>query len=181
MDTTNQISAYVKRMTFSNDQSYLPADRLIDMNDIYKECIKNITSKVQDFFWTWGYSNSVAGQYEYTIDSFGSLDILSIDSVSIKYKSDGDYIKLDKGDFNSLGSDFDNYADWGGKPFYFVRDKSIFIAPVAPESVTDGWKIYGNYRPEDLTLSDSTTEIRIPLLYTKVIAYGMCMNYWMAQ
>jgi hypothetical protein len=53
MDTTNAISAYVQRMTFTNAQSYLPADRLIDMNDSYDECIKNITGKVQDFFWTW--------------------------------------------------------------------------------------------------------------------------------
>jgi len=53
MDTTNQISAYVQRRTFSNAQSYLTTDRLIDMNVRYRRIITAITGKVQDFFWTY--------------------------------------------------------------------------------------------------------------------------------
>ena len=60
-----------------------------------------------------------------------------------------------------------------------MRDKSIFIAPTV--TATSLGKLSGNYRPLDLTLSDSTTEIKIPLLYTYVIAEGMCANYWMSQ
>lgn len=174
MDTTNQISAYVQRMTFSNSSSYLPADRLIDMNVRYRRCITAITGKVQDFFWTWATFPTVVGQQEYTIDSFTfpdtfARDIISVDSVSIKYDASGDYYKLDKGDFNDLTADLSLYTDYSGTPFYFVRDKSIFIAPTVT-SITTG-KLSGNYRPLDLTLSDSTTEIKIPLLYTYVIAH----------
>ena len=71
------------------------------------------------------------------------------------------------------------YTDYAGTPFYFVRDKSIFIAPTVT-AISTG-KLSGNYRPLDLTLSDSTTEIKIPLLYTYVIAYGMCADYWNSQ
>ena len=132
MDTTNQISAYVQRRTFSNAQSYLPADRLIDMNVRYRRIITAITGKVQDFFWTWGDTNTVTTQNEYVIDSFTfsdtfTRDIISIDTVSLKYKTDYDFLKLDKGDFNALDFDMSNYSDWGGTPFYFVRDKSVFI------------------------------------------------------
>ena len=184
MDTTNQISAYVQRMTFSNTSSYLTTDRLIDMNVRYRRCITAITGKVQDFFWTWATFPTVVGQQEYEIASFVfpdtfSRDIISVDSVSIKYDTDWDYYKLNKGDFNDLGADLSLYTDYAGTPFYFVRDKSIFIAPTV--TATSTGKLSGNYRPLDLTLSDSTTEIKIPLLYTYVIAYGMCADYWTSQ
>lgn len=173
-------------MTFSNTQSYLLADRLVDMNDIYKECISEITAKVQDFFWTWGDANTVTTQSEYEIGKFTfsdalTRDIVSVDGVSLKYKTGQDFKKLEKGDFSALDADFSTYTTWAGAPFYFVRDTSIFIAPNAIQAVTGGLRVYGNYRPLDLTLSDSITEIKIPLLYTKTIAYGMCMNYWMSQ
>ena len=58
-------------------------------------------------------------------------------------------------------------------------DKSIFIAPTV--TATSTGKLSGNYRPLDLTLSDSTTEIKIPLLYTYVIAHWMCADYWTSQ
>ena len=183
MDTTNQISAYVQRMTFSNSSSYLPADRLIDMNVRYRRCITAITWKVQDFFWTWATFPTVVGQQEYEIDKFTfpdtfARDIISVDSVSIEYTS-WDMYKLEKGDFSSLTADISQYTDYAWTPFYFVRDKSIFIAPTVT-SVTQG-RISGNYRPLDLTLSDSTIEIKIPLLYTYVIAHWMCADYWTSQ
>lgn len=184
MDTTNQISAYVQRMTFSNTSSYLTTDRLIDMNVRYRRCITAITGKVQDFFWTWATFPTVVWQQEYEIASFVfpdtfTRDIISVDSVSIKYDTDWDYYKLNKGDFNDLDADLSLYTDYAGTPFYFVRDKSIFIAPTV--TATSTWKLSGNYRPLDLTLSDSTTEIKIPLLYTYVIAHGMCADYWTSQ
>ncbi len=83
MDTTNQISAYVQRMTFSNSSSYLPADRLIDMNVRYRRCITAITGKVQDFFWTWATFPTVVGQQEYTIDSFTFPDTFARDIISV--------------------------------------------------------------------------------------------------
>ncbi len=184
MDTTNQISAYVQRMTFSNTSSYLTTDRLIDMNVRYRRCITAITGKVQDFFWTYATFPTVIWQQEYNIDSFVfpdtfSRDIISVDWVSIKYDADWDYYKLNKGDFNDLDADLSLYTDYAGTPFYFVRDKSIFIAPTVTEVATG--KLSGNYRPLDLTLSDSTTEIKIPLLYTYVIAHWMCADYWTSQ
>lgn len=186
MDTTNQISAYVQRITFSNAQSYLPADRLVDMNIRYRRIITAITSKVQDFFWTWGIADTITTQNEYAIDTFTfddtfTRDIISVDWVSLKYKTDYDFLKLKKWDFSILDNDFANYTDWAWTPFYFVRDKSVFIAPNPLENVTEWLKIYGNYRPLDLTLSDVNTQIKIPLLYTYVIAEWMCADYWMSQ
>lgn len=186
MDTTNAISAYVMRRTYSNNVSYLPADQLIDMNVRYRRIITAITGKVQDFFWTWGDANTTTTQSEYEIGKFTftdtfTRDIISVDGVSIKYKTGQDFTKLEKGDFSSLDYDFSRYTTWTGTPFYFVRDTSIFVAPNALEAVTGGLRVYGNYRPLDLTLSASTTEIKIPLLYTYVIAEGMCADYWMSQ
>ena len=186
MDTTNQITTYVRRRTFSNSVSYPNADALIDLNVRYRRVITAITSKVQDFFWTWGSSDTTTTQNEYTIDTFTfgdtfERDIISIDSVAVKFRASNDYYKLNKGAFSALDFDFSNYTDWAGDPFYFVNDTSIFIAPNPLENVTGGLRIYGNYRPLDLTLSDSTSEIKIPLLYTYILAEGMCADYWMSQ
>lgn len=183
MDTTNQITTYVRRRTFSNSVSYPNADALIDLNVRYRRVITAITSKVQDFFWTWATFPTVVGQQEYEIASFifpdtFARDIISVDSVSIEYTS-WDMYKLEKGDFSSLTADISQYTDYAWTPFYFVRDKSIFIAPTVT-SVTQG-RISGNYRPLDLTLSDSTIEIKIPILYTYILAEGMCADYWMSQ
>ena len=70
MDTTNQIATYVRRRTFSNSVSYPNADLLIDLNVRYRRIITAITGKVQDFFWTWGDTNTSTTQNEYTIDTF---------------------------------------------------------------------------------------------------------------
>lgn len=186
MDTTNQLASYIRRKTTSNTTSYPDTSVLQDLNVRYKRACSAVTGKVQDFFFTWGFSPTVLGQNEYTIEKFTfpddtTRDIVSIKSVSVKFKSDQDYYKLDKWDFNGLDYDFANYADWGGKPFYFIQDTSIFIAPNPIEAVSDGLKIYGNYRPLDLTLSDSTTEIKIPLFYTDFLAYGAIAEYWNEQ
>jgi len=92
MDTTNQITTYVRRRTFSNSVSYPNADALIDLNVRYRRVITAITSKVQDFFWTWATFPTVVGQQEYEIASFilpdtFARDIISVDSVSIEYTS----------------------------------------------------------------------------------------------
>lgn len=186
MDTTNQIATYVRRRTHSNAQSYPNADFLIDLNVRYRRTITAITGKVQDFFWTWWTFDTVTSQNEYEIAQFTftdtfTRDIISVDSVAIKYKAYNDYYKLEKSDFSSLDYDLTRYATWWGTPFYFVRDKSIFIAPSPTENVTAWGILYGNYRPLDLTLSDSTTEIKIPLLYTYVLAEGVCADYWTSQ
>lgn len=186
MDTTNQIATYVRRRTHSNAVSYPNSDILIDLNLRYRRAITAITWKVQDFFWTWWTFNTVTTQNEYEIAQFTftdtfTRDIISVDSVAIKYRANQDYLKLKKRDFNALDFDLTQYTDWAGEPFYFVRDKSIFIAPNALENVTAWGILYGNYRPLDLTLSDSTTEIKIPLLYTYVLAEGVCADYWTSQ
>lgn len=184
MDTTNQIYAYVLTQTHSNSQSFLSSTFQTYLNIRYRRSITAITGKVQDFFWTWATFPTVVWQQEYEIDKFTfsdmlTRDIISIDSVSIKYDASWDYYKLSKWDFNALTADLSVYTDYAGTPFYFARDKSIFIAPTVT-TVTTG-KISGNYRPLDLTMSDSTTEIKIPLLYTYILADGICADYWTSQ
>lgn len=186
MDTTNQLASYIRRKTTSNTVSYLNADLLQDLNVRYKRACSAITGKVQDFFWTWWTTNTLTTQNEYGILQFTfsdttTRDVVSIDWVSIKFKSDQDFYKLSKWDFTGLDFDYANYTDWAWNPFYFVRDSSIFIAPNPLENVTNGLKIYGNYRPLDLTLSDSATEIKIPLLHTDFLAYGVIADYWNEQ
>ena len=186
MDTTNQLASYIRRKTTSNTVSYPDASILQDLNVRYKRACSAITGKVQDFFFTWWIAETVLDQNEYTIEKFNfpydtTRDIISIKSVSVKFKSDDDYYKLDKWDFNGLDYDFANYTDWGGNPFYFIQDTSIFIAPNPTEAVIDWLKIYGNYRPLDLTLSDSTTEIKIPHLYGDSLEYWVIAVYWNEQ
>ena len=52
---------------------------------------------------------------------------------------------------------------------------------VGTVTATSTGKLSGNYRPLDLTMSDSATEIKIPLLYTYVLADGICADYWTSQ
>lgn len=117
MDTTNQLASYIRRKTTSNTTSYPNTSVLQDLNVRYKRACSAVTGKVQDFFWTWATFNTVTTQNEYTIEKFTfpdatTRDIVSIDSVSIKFKADQDFTKLKKGDYNSLDYDFSRYSDW---------------------------------------------------------------------
>lgn len=175
MNSTQDILTFSRTLTRSNSSSFTDANALIFLNARYRTMIDGITGKVQDFFWTWGYGNLVANQSEYSFDSFTmqdatTRDVVSIDSISVKYKTANDPQKIEKIDFNALDDDLSNYANWGGNPFYFVRDNSVFFYPAPTESVTSGLTVYGNYRPLDLTISSSTTEIKTPKLYNRVLA-----------
>lgn len=186
MDTTNQIYAYVLTQTHSNAQSFTSANFLTYANVRYRRAIIAITGKVQDFFQTWWLANTLTTQNEYTIDKFTfsdetTRDIISVGGISVKFTTDNEFYKLEKRDISSLDMDFSRYTDWAWTPFYFVWDKSVFIAPNPTEAVTGWLKIYGNYRPLDLTLSSSTTEIKIPLLYTYVLADWICADYLTSQ
>ena len=186
MDTTNQIYSYVVSQTHSNTTSFWSALFLSYLDVRYKRAITAITDTAQEFFQTWGDTTTLTTQNEYTMDKFTfpdttTRDIISITGVSVKFKTDSDFYRLKKSSMSALDADFTQYSDWGWEPFYFVWDKSIFIAPNPLENVTGGLRIYGNYRPLKLTLSDSETEIKIPLLYTYVLADWICADYWTSQ
>lgn len=186
MDTTNSIIAYARVRTNSNTYSYTTANALLNLENRYRRVISAINSKVQTYFWTWGISDLVANQTEYTIDSFTfpdttTRDITNIDKVSVKYTSTSDFLPLEKSSFYSLTDDWANYANYAWTPFYFIRDNSVFIAPWVTTWVTNGFKIYGSYRPQNLTASDSTTEIKTPALYNYILAEGICADYWESQ
>jgi hypothetical protein len=113
MDTTNQLTSYIRRKTTSNTVSYSDANLLQDLNVRYKRACSAITGKVQDFFFTWWIAPTVLNQNEYTIEKFTfpdatTRDIVSIKTVSVKFKEDEEYTKLDKWDFNGLDYDFYN-------------------------------------------------------------------------
>lgn len=186
MDTTNAIASYVRRRTHSNSTSYTDADLLVDMENRYRRICTSIVSKVQDFFWTYAFADTVVSQSEYTIGSFTfpdttARDILTIDGASIKFTTDGGFYKLDKKWYEWLDWDLSEYEDWAWTPFYFVRDTSIFAFPTVDAAVTNWLRISWNYRPLNLTLSSDVTEIKIPLAYTWVLAEGICADYWTTQ
>lgn len=186
MNSTQSLTTYSRRLTYSNTVSYPDADALVDINMWYRQMIMAIVAKVQDFFWTWGTTNAVIGQNEYVMEQFTftdtfTRDVLSIDSVSVQYSTTGDMFKLKKWDFASLDFDPTVYADYAWEPFYYVRDNSVFIFPSPTVAVTGWVKIFGNYRPINLTLSTTESEIKTPVLYNNLLSFYQCFSYWMSQ
>lgn len=117
MDTTNAIIAYSRVRTNSNEYSYTTTNALLNLNNRYRRVVSAINSKVQTYFWTWGISDLVADQTEYTIDKFTfpddtTRDITNIDSASVKYTSTSDFLPLEKSSFYSLSDDWANYSDF---------------------------------------------------------------------
>lgn len=187
MNSTQSLTSFTRTsLTNSNTVSYPDAQATTDMNFWYRDMIVAIVTKVQDFFWTYGSSDSVIGQSEYTIEQFtfpdaSTRDIVSVDWVSVKYATDSDYYKLKKTGYESLDLDLSKYANWGGEPFYFVRDNSVFVFPT-PTNVVTGWvKISGNYRPQDLTLSTDESQIKTSRLFNMLLSYYQAYMYWTAS
>lgn len=184
MNSTQSLTSFTRTsLTNSNTISYPDAQAMTDMNFWYRDMIVAITTKVQDFFWTYWSTDSVIGQSEYTIEQFTfsdatTRDIISIDGISVKYATWSDYYKLKKTGFDSLDLDLSKYATWAGEPFYFIRDNSVFVFPT-PTNVVTGWvKISGNYRPLDLTISSDESQIKTSRLFNIALSYYQAYMYW---
>lgn len=186
MNNTQEALAYARDLTNSTSVSFTDAFALPHLIEAGKKWVKAMLKKAPTYFWTWGWTNTVIGQSEYTIDTFTfpdttTRDITSVDRVSVKYSATGKYYQLEKRDFHSLEDDIENYSDYSGTPFYFIRDKSVFVFP-APTGVVTGWvKIYGNYRPLDLVISTDNTQIKTPKLNIIYLSYYLASMYWTAN
>lgn len=183
MSTPSQIIAKAQRQTASNSTSYPSTDAILDLNNRLAILYSRIQKEVDEgWFWNYATADLVSWQSEYTIDTLWSLKINEIDGVSVKYSStDQYYTKLKRKSYEALDYDMQAYEDYSGEPFYFIKDRSIFIYPTPDNSVTGWLKIFSIQQPADVTTSSTEADIKIDPRFHQYIVWGMCADYWYAN
>ncbi len=176
-----------RRQSHASSVNYTNDDALLDLNNRRSDMIGRIQSEVDEgWYWTWAIPDTglSADQNEYNIKKVNVGDtwrINQIDGVSVKYKTDDEYIPLDSVHPSSLDYDLDYYKTYAGKPFYFIKDESIFIYPSPTEDVSDGIKIYCVLQPNDVTLTSTEEDIKLAPRFHQNLVDGICADYWYAN
>lgn len=166
---------------------YTPTQAIEDLNVVYHQIEDYITSKIWEwFFWDiWTALTTVIWQSEYSIPviSSGNYDWMpKVESVSIKYTANWDFIPAREVDRSTILQEYDldyyqvNQSQWD--PIFFVADNSIFIFPVPQEAVSEWIKFYWIKSLIDLT--STTTEAN--MFWWKIpTKYFYLLSDWMSQ
>lgn len=149
-----------------------------------------VVSKLQmlneDFFWDTKKTNLVANQNEYNLPTSTADDwgYLSLKRVEVKFKSTDNYREVVSSDeLPTLSLDSADYVAVNGvKPFYEIKDGSIFLYPTPTEAVVDGLVIRNTQNLPDITVSSvendffgQRTELRT---FVQVIADGVAADLY---
>lgn len=178
--TPQEIINKARRQVHASSVNYTNDDALLDLNHRRQDMIGKIQSEVDEWwYWTWAFANSVIDQNEYNIENVDSTyNINQVDSISVKWKTGWEYEKIPYVHPNSLDNELDSYKTTA-TPFYFIKDKSIFIYPSPEEAVENGIKLYCIIQPTDLAIADEETRIE-PRFQQNIIDW-MCADYYYAQ
>lgn len=119
-------------------------------------------------------TSSVAGQQEYTLPT----DLLILKFIQYRESTGSAYFKLRGLTPVQFNEYIDGWSDGGvarGVPTVFTIFSGKIVAfPTPTTSVTDGFKIYYNRAPVDVSLSSDTPDL--PVLY-----HGTLVKYCMQQ
>ncbi len=119
------------------------------------------------------YMSVVAGQQEYELPA----DLLTLRSINIKYPT-GSFYSLQSADliaFDKLIAGWDNVNQQSALPATFhVYAGNFRVWPIPSTDITNGWKLYYNRWPQEVT-NDSDT-IDLPVAY-----HNLIVNYCLQQ
>jgi len=148
---------------------------LADLNIVYKEIFSRLATKSKKYTRQTYKTNSVVWQSEYQIPKSSVTDtgLKRVLNINIKYSSDGDYLPCKLYDTSTA---VDSEATDKNNPYCIVRDGSIFVYP-APTAVVSDWIIIEwQYIPLDLTLTTTSTQIKLESEYHDLLVYWLNMR-----
>lgn len=178
MPTLDNINK-ARRQVHASSFNYTNDDALLDLNHRRQDMISKIQSEIDEgWFWTWGTGSTVIWQNEYEIENIDSTRVNQIESLSVKWTATWEFEKIDYIHPNSLEHDLDKYKTTA-TPFYFIKDKSVFLYPSPTEAVTWGFKAYCVIQPADLLIGD--TDNTIPPRFHQNYIDWMCADYYYSQ
>lgn len=159
---------------------YNDTQALLHSNQVIHQIEDFITKAIwEKYFWSiLTAQTTVINQNEYTLPKlstwlFNGAD--KIESISIQYRADEEFIKATEVSFDTLENDLSwyNANQSEAEPIYFIADNSIFIYP-APKVAIEWWiKFYGIRWLRDVTLSTNDTDLfwwKIPTKYYHLIS-----------
>lgn len=178
---TQQIVDRARRLTHTNANNYVDSDAVEDLNLVYQEIIDSIVTEVdEDYFWDIWNFNTVAWQSEYNISEIwvapNELDIKKINKVFVKY--DTNVTLLTQARFLNPSSlqfveEFYETNQPSSDPFFYFKDKSVFIYPAPSTSITEWGRLNLIHVPAELTISSTEDDVEIPFQYHKIISLWM--------
>ena len=165
----------------NNSAQVSDANSLQFMNIVYHDMENRIVSKIrEDFFFEVWKADTVIDQSEYTLPyiSGSNPGLKKVLSVSVKYTDEDVYYKKLSREKFGQGDYSTDYLEKEIKttnPMFRIADNSIFIYPTPKEVVISGLMVEGIRDLPDLLETDasSTTAIKLPIAYHRVLALGM--------
>lgn len=120
-------------------------------------------------------TDSVIGQREYTLSDVWSEAITRVKRVYVKYSAtDTYYTPVREVNPAQLTYGKDYYLEWSKTdPFYYIQDNSVWIFPVATETVTEGILFDVIVNPQTLITTDTADKVQVPERIQELIEDGM--------
>ncbi len=176
--TSTRLKTWLDTNTISD------ANALILLNEVYRELINAIKINVNEayFYYRWT-SDTNTTDNRYSLDRRTSTDpwLDKLMSVAVKYKTtDTDYFKLEPKNFTDLKYDLEWYKTNIStvEGFYLVLWNNINIFPIPEEAVTNGIRFYGISDPIDLTLTSTSAEVLVPVMYHEMLNKWLVVKFY---
>lgn len=137
---------------------------LADLNAVYKDIFSRLATKSKKYAWDLFTTDLVAGQNEYILPQWSPTDVWIKRVLKVEV--------LNKDWFENypiFDTSFRIDQDWDSKPYCINRDWSIFLYPTPKEDVVWGLKIQWQYMPIDLLLTSTSSDIKLPAEYHKIL------------
>lgn len=165
MDVATIISLSRKQTSATTGQ-ISDNDYLKYLNIIYKDIFSRLVVDSKKYAWQSFTTQVIAWQSEYVLpqaDSIGTgLKLV------LKVFLNGKDIPIYD---TSLYDSEKEVLDKNEKPYCILRDGSLFLIPIPDKD----WKLYieGKYIPMDLTLTNTSDEIKLPAEYHNILVKGL--------
>ncbi len=185
LTSPSQAISNVRDRIHATTSTYPDSVAIKHYNWIYEDVTLDIQILDEEYFFTYGDSNTTVWQIEYTIINInvGTVpspiyrDINRIQNVSVKYKSTDTYftpLKQVSSDYLTYGKDWHKVNQV--EPIYLIQDNSIWIFPAVTEAVTGWLRIEAIIQPSEVVISDASSTILVPKRISQIIEEGM-MQY----
>ena len=163
-------------ITLSRNQTWTSAWQISDsaylnyLNIIYKDIFSRLSVNAKKYTWQTYTTDVVAWQSEYIIPQSSNDQTWLKLILDCFYKHEGKDKRIPIYDA-SIRMDYE--VNKNKDPYWILRDGSIFIYPV-PEEAIEWWlRLEWKYIPLDLTLTNTSDEIKLAPEYHNILVKGL--------
>lgn len=155
-----------RKQTSTTAWQIADADYLTYLNIIYKDIFSRLSVNAKKYTWQTYTTDVVAWQQEYIIPQPSDTQTwlkLVLDCFYIHEWKDKRIPIYDA----SINIDYE--INKNKQPYWVLRDGSIFIYPVPEEDIADWLRLEWKYIPFDLTLTNTSDEIKLAPEYHNIL------------